>query len=617
VKQERSCDDLTGFRELRAVAISKSSHMEDRYSETVATRHYLRSLFQLRFVYSFLRMCTQWWITVFVAMVVWPTLGHAEDLVKEVKKAVERSTLDQAGTKSFHLKAVLAPSFERDKESGRTGEVEIWWASPTQWKREVRSPGFHQIEIVDGGHDWQKNEGDFFPEWLRETAVELIKPVPPLEQVLEQVKKAEMLRMGPMTNLSWTTTSGTAEAQNILRSSIALQDSTGLLLYAGGLGWGGEFKDYQSFHGRMIARTVSVGSPEVTAKVTTLEALGEIPAGFFEAGAKGGDPQPLETVLLDETSLRKNLLPMEPLAWPPLQDGSLEGNVTTEVIVDRDGKVREFGTIVSENPGINDAGRQAIAALRFKPFVVNGVPVQAMSQITIPFKTVRPAGVETFESARAYFERGRHASLPVAGNGTPYVMRAEFEAKGNSGTVEKGRYVDTWASATQWRREAWFGKSRYVRSRNGDKGYQFAEGQDAGLLPLVFRILEPIPTTTGAFVESDWRIKRDTVNGLRTVRVLAGYESPEGKLDPEQARGYWFDDTGLLVKTYFDGIETQRLEFEDFAGVKTARRIDVLKDGKLAMLIRVTEVSPAGTVPAKTFEVRGHEWTRSFTAEVR
>jgi hypothetical protein len=68
--------------------------------------------------------------------------GHSDDSEKLVKQAVERSTLNQAGTKPFHLKAVLAPSFERDRGSKRTGEVEIWWASPTQWKREVRSPEF-------------------------------------------------------------------------------------------------------------------------------------------------------------------------------------------------------------------------------------------------------------------------------------------------------------------------------------------------------------------------------------------------------------------------------------------------------------------------------------------
>jgi hypothetical protein len=114
--------------------------------------------------------------------------------------------------------------------------------------------------------------------------------------------------------------------------------------------------------------------------------------------------------------------------------------------------------------------------------------------------------------------------FPAFGTGTAYVLRAEFEAK--------------------------------ARDR-----------EDAGLLRLVMRMMEPIPAID-TFVESDWRIKRDTVDGVRTVRVLAGYESPEGKLDPEQARGYWFDDAGLLVKTYFNGIETRRLEFEDYAGVK-------------------------------------------------
>ena len=561
-------------------------------------------------------MQRKWRIVALVAVTVWQTASQAENLAKDIKKAVERSTLDQPGTKPFHLKAAVAPSFERDKESGRTGEVEIWWMSSTQWRRELRSPEFHQVEIVYGSHKWQKSDGDYFPQWLQQTAVELIKPVPPLEDVLEQAKRAEVRRIGPMTNLSWTTPSGTAEVHNILRSWVALANSTGLLRYAGGIGWGGEFKDYADFHGRMVARTVNVGTPQVTAKITTLEDLGTIPPGFFDTSAPAGDPSPLYTMLMDETSLRRNLLSMEPTKWPSIQDGPLEGNVTTEVIVDRGGKVRDVGTMVSENAAVNEAGRNAILALHFKPFLVDGMSVQVLSQITIPFKTVRPAGAETFESARNYFERGRHVGFPAYGNGTAYVLHAEFEAVDRQGTIAKGQYEDTWLNDTQWRREVSFAKSRYLRSRNRDKTYQFADGEDAGFLRLVMRIMEPIPAID-TFVESDWRIKRDTVNGIRTLRILTGYESPEGQLDSEQARGYWFDDAGSLVKTYFNGVESQRLDFEEFAGAKAARRIEVRKDGKLAMRIHVIELSQAGPVPAKTFELKGHEWTRVFTAEVR
>lgn len=89
----------------------------------------------------------------------------AADEVDIVKKAVERSTLNQHGTKSFHLKGIVVPTRDRDDNSGRTGEIEIWWESPTRRKREVRSPDFHQVAIVNGRREWQKNDGGYFPEW--------------------------------------------------------------------------------------------------------------------------------------------------------------------------------------------------------------------------------------------------------------------------------------------------------------------------------------------------------------------------------------------------------------------------------------------------------------------
>ena len=47
--------------------------------------------------------------------------------------------------------------------------------------------------------------------------------------------------------------------------------------------------------------------------------------------------------------------------------------------------------VVSENSVVNETGKQAVAAMRFKPFLVDGVQVQVMSQFTLPFKTTRLA----------------------------------------------------------------------------------------------------------------------------------------------------------------------------------------------------------------------------------
>jgi hypothetical protein len=561
-----------------------------------------------------LKRCAVVAATFFLALVV---QSRAEDVVGRVREAVERSTLDQSGTQPFHLRAMLAPSFERDKGSGRTGEVEIWWESPTRWRREVRSSEFHQIEILDGRNDWQKNEGDYFPEWLREISIALIRPVaPPLDQLLARVKTAEVRKLMGQTNVNWEKSGSGGDVETQSRGQVALMDNSGLLFYAGGTGWDFQGHDYRDFHGRLVAQTVSVGSPEVTAKVVVLEDLGQVTAGFFDAAAPGGEPAQLRTLPLDEAELRKNLIAEPSVKWPPLQDGPLEGGVSAVMAVDREGKVRDVSLVVANNPGVVAAATSAFRSMEFRPYLVNGYPVQVVAQLSLPFKTARPAGVESFASARTLFENARGLGFPAAGNSSPYLMKAEFEARGDSGGVETGRYEDTWVSDSEWRREAWFGKSHYVRSRSGEKRYELAEGSEVGLLRVVFKVIEPIPAID-TFVESDWRIKRDSVDGTNLLRVASGYESPEGVPDSVRFRGYWIDGKGQLIKSYASGMETRRVEFADFGGKAVARRVDVLTGGKLVMRLRLTELAAAGTVDPKMFVVPKHEWVRQFTAEVR
>ena len=550
---------------------------------------------------------------------------QAEDVGAQVKKAIERSTLDQAGTKPFHLKATFAPSHDRDEDSNRNGELEIWWESPTQWRREVRSPEFHQVEIVDGGRQWQKNEGDYFPEWLRELAVAIVRPIPlSVDVLLNRVKTGEIKTLRVPTrangqisfieqlNVNWDPSSGSGDAQVNSKGYLALLD--GQLAYAGGLGFGGDYQDFRDFHGRSVAQTVSSGYIEVKAKVVTLEDLGTVPSGFFDTSAPGGD-SPIETVFLDEAELRKNLTSSKPFAWPPLQDGPLEGGVGSRVSIDRSGAIREMNPPVAENPGVRDAAELGFRSMQFKPFIVDGVPVQVVSNISARFKTVRPAGVETFDSARNYFDLGRKVNYLAAGASAPYALRAEFQV-GTSEGVQTGRYEDTWISQTEWKREAWVGSSHFARSRDGDNLFLLSEGPDAEVLRVLLMVLEPIPASD-TMTESDWRIRRDTVNEVSTIRVFRGWESPNGDFDPVQSQGYWFEQDGRLVRCYMKGLDVRLMNVEPYRGVQVPRRVEVLKDGKLAMRVSVTDISTADPAAAKNFKLKGHEWQRAFTAEER
>ncbi|PYV59854.1 MAG: hypothetical protein DMG98_04645, partial [Acidobacteria bacterium] len=234
--------------------------------------------------------------------------------------------------------------------------------------------------------------------------------------------------------------------------------------------------------------------------------------------------------------------------------------------------------------------------------------VQVMSQFTLPFRTTRPAGSENFESAETYFERGRKAGFLAAAQKSPYILRAEFHFGSHDGSVRTGHYDDTWLDQDHWLRKAEGGDGFCERSQDGETRYRDSRGSEAALLCLVLKVLEPVPAID-TFSESDWNISRETFNGTSTVRLAAGREN--------EARSYWFDDSGLLLKASIGALEIRRSKFEDFGGVKIARQIDVLKDGRLALPISITEVAPAGTVSPDTFKLNGHEWQRAFTDEVR
>ena len=155
-----------------------------------------------------------------------------------------------------------------------------------------------------------------------------------------------------------------------------------------------------------------------------------------------------------------------------------------------------------------------------------------------------------------------------------------------------------------------------MRSRNGKKFYRVDEGPDAELLQFVLTVMEPIPDT-GVVRNSDWKITQDVVKDVATTRVATGHENSDWTPDPKDFNAYWFDETGQLVRTYVNSMQTRRLNFEDFNGTSVARRVEVLVAGKVGMRIDVTELGPAGTVDPHLFTIKGHDWRRDYATEVR
>ncbi|MGH9523657.1 MAG: hypothetical protein ACRD3E_14105, partial [Terriglobales bacterium] len=64
-------------------------------------------------------------------------------------------------------------------------------------------------------------------------------------------------------------------------------------------------------------------------------------------------------------------------------------------------------------------------------------------------------------------------------------------------------------------------------------------------------------------------------------------------------------------------LDVVRQEFQEYSGTNVARVIRVFKGGSLGMKVTVLDISAPTAEPPKFFEIRGHEWKRAFTDEVR
>jgi hypothetical protein len=480
----------------------------------------------------------------------------------------------------------------------------------------LRSPEFRQIAIFDGKDEWQKNDGDYFPEWLLELSNAIVRPMPLPEAVFrKRVQSGRVRHLMKQINIDWEATNEFDNVQANAHGYLALSEETGLPNYLGGLGFNGSYHDYRKFHDRSIAHKISSGNAELTATVDVLEDLAQEPEGFFDRKSIHPDDKLINTVVLSEEELRKSLQPGAAFTWPTLSDGPFEGVTWTEVVLDRTGNIREMLPPICDNPGIRSAAEAGFRSMHFVPVLKDGIAVQAMGKLSVHFKTVRPAGMESFASAKEYFERGRKANFLAAGSNAPYHLLVSFQT-GSTNKVEGGRYEDTWISSVEWKREAWFGSSHFVKTQSGEQHYVLAEGDQIQLLRMVMQILEPIPAED-TMTESDWRIRSDTTGRPQTIRVARGPEGSSGELDPGETQAYWFDDENHLLKCFVSGFEVDFLKREEYNGVSVARQIDVLKNGKVGVRLLVDEIGPADLSQANTFKLKGHEWQRAFTMESR
>jgi protein TonB len=98
-----------------------------------------------------------------------------------------------------------------------------------------------------------------------------------------------------------------------------------------------------------------------------------------------GPSAPLRLSHLDEGRIIRRVQP----AYPPLaKTARIEGAVLLEAIISRSGRIENL-RVISGHPMLATAAKEAVAQWQFRPYVLNGSPVEVLTQITVNFKLAR------------------------------------------------------------------------------------------------------------------------------------------------------------------------------------------------------------------------------------
>jgi TonB family protein len=492
---------------------------------------------------------------------------------KMLDEASKKSNLTAPGSAPFHLK--LSAKETRQNDPQLQADLEIWWAAPDKWRREIKSPAFSQAAVQNGQGYYENNSGDYMPFWLNELIQAAIDPIP--LEALKSELQSEQVEFNRRGCAEWQTYFA-AEGEQIDQHNEVCFNSDGTVGRFFTRPGSAQLESYQKFQGKWTASSISVwpgGPKDVRGTVYVLEKL-KADGDQFAIPKDGGLPSRMRFVLVPQNALDSYKLDSPPMEWPVLHNFPAKGAVTVDLKIDRNGNIREVGSPISHNVIINDAVKAQIAKWKFKPYPNAEAPVQVDTNITLRWDAkMELLGGNGKTTSVSFFERiakAKEVSDPRTPGSKPFHMRASFDV----GLSAPGKYEEVWVSPEKWWRRVELDKVTVVKTRSGDKLYtqvigspfipkrvdEFLDGLDV-----------PFPDTGGSFIEGDWGHSAVTFDGVDTVRVARGRVNDQN--EPIDGQAYWFDAAGLLHGAYWDPRMISYGDWAEWNGKRIPRTIEL------------------------------------------
>jgi len=340
-------------------------------------------------------------------------------------RSVVQGSLIAPGSPPFHIEA----SITEGQEATPYATIQMDWLSATSYREVIRSAVFNSVRISSNGRLYENDSAPYIPLILQTLSTAMLDPKP----IVDAVQEGD--RVLTKSNGA-VDESGVScfDAQRRLCSRVP----GGLKETVAASGHAVTFGNYQPFGDKRIARVITnaprLGEELVTLTVTELKEIDK--ATPIDVPADTGTGR-IEFEDVSEAELRSHLIGSPSIIWPQPLDGAEQGPASFFISIDTTGQVREVQQLYTVNERTNDSAMNQLMGWRFRPFVVDGGPMQAggILRFTLNTREFGPQTPLTDAEARKLVANPTNpkieGTVPPPAPGTTYSLWAAVDSDGH------------------------------------------------------------------------------------------------------------------------------------------------------------------------------------------
>jgi hypothetical protein len=521
---------------------------------------------------------------------------------KLLDEMIHRSTLAELGGKPFHLKATITD--RDDAKSEFNGTVEEYWLAPTKWRRVIKLRDFSQTRIVNGDAVYEDNSGDYFPLHDEMLANEIVDPLP--KSAVELIKKLDLAGREPGSG------EGQCMAEKYFNDSegketrvlLAYNCKTGLLIYLSSPSCCyGVMTDYRKFHSKMIA--FATKDDPINIHIDTLRDLDNPDETLFAISQSTPLDKRITTEKVSETEARKLIAEKFEIQWPDIKRKPGDNRMSVNLVIGRDGRVKEAWSYSPIDNATEDAALSAIRKWTFSPQRVDGIPTQVETTLIIPFPVQSQVETASGPEIKPIFDRMRTAGDLRLEGAPGFHMKASFHSEDGK---SKGTYQETWLTPKKWRREVNLNGVSVVEVRTEHAFFRTFPGKYAPRLAddVIEFLSFSLPGDNGSDLhEPDWNAVNTKLGELPVFKLSEGYINPQGKADPLTLVFFVEEKSGSIRCRYHYSSLVVLDDLQPFGGKTVGRKLTVIGSDVNKMEISIDTLESGPSVGEGVFQMPG------------